>query len=100
MFRIGLPKLKIPVLILLTFILSACGSAVASPAPRPATVLLTLPGTPFIYYGEEIGMTGRKPDELIRTPMQWSDAEQAGFTEGTPGSRQTAILRKPMWTLS
>jgi alpha-amylase len=49
-----------------------------------ATLLLTLPGVPFIYYGEEIGMTGSKPDELIRTPMQWTAGEQAGFTSGTP----------------
>ncbi len=33
-----------------------------------ATILLTLPGVPFIYYGEEIGMTGDKPDE--RQAMQ------------------------------
>lgn len=49
-----------------------------------ATTLLTLPGVPFIYYGEEIGMTGNKPDELIRTPMQWSAAANAGFTAGRP----------------
>ncbi|HSL29786.1 MAG TPA: alpha-amylase family glycosyl hydrolase, partial [Anaerolineales bacterium] len=49
-----------------------------------AGILLTAPGIPFIYYGEEIGMTGTKPDELIRTPMQWSDEEGAGFTEGIP----------------
>jgi glycosidase len=29
-------------------------------------------------------MSGTKPDELIRTPMQWTGAEGAGFTEGTP----------------
>ncbi len=49
-----------------------------------AGILLTAPGIPFIYYGEEIGMTGTKPDELIRTPMQWTDGEGAGFTEGVP----------------
>ena len=49
-----------------------------------AALLLTAPGTPFIYYGEEIGMTGAKPDEMIRTPMQWSAAANAGFTTGTP----------------
>jgi alpha-amylase len=49
-----------------------------------ATVLLTLPGVPFIYYGEEIGMTGQKPDERIRTPMQWDGGENAGFTTGLP----------------
>ncbi|HUG33264.1 MAG TPA: alpha-amylase family glycosyl hydrolase, partial [Anaerolineales bacterium] len=49
-----------------------------------ASLLLTTPGVPFIYYGEEIGMSGVKPDELIRTPMQWSGEEGAGFTDGTP----------------
>src|SRR5215207_43596 len=49
-----------------------------------AGVLLTAPGIPFLYYGEEIGMSGTKPDELIRTPMQWTSEEGAGFTDGTP----------------
>ncbi len=49
-----------------------------------ATLMLTSPGTPFIYYGEEIGMEGRKPDEDIRLPMQWSPNVNAGFTTGTP----------------
>ena len=50
-----------------------------------ANLLLTMPGTPFIYYGEEIGMEGVKPDELIRRPMQWdTTAETGGFTTGTP----------------
>jgi glycosidase len=47
-----------------------------------ATILLTLPGVPFVYYGEEIGMTGDKPDERLRTPMQWAQAPAAGFTSG------------------
>ncbi|MGE5461779.1 MAG: alpha-amylase family glycosyl hydrolase, partial [Syntrophothermus sp.] len=47
-----------------------------------ASVLLTTPGTPFMYYGEEIGMTGVKPDPNIRRPMQWSSAAYAGFTSG------------------
>jgi alpha-amylase len=49
-----------------------------------ASAMLMLPGTPFVYYGEEIGMIGDKPDEQIRTPMQWSDSENAGFTAGKP----------------
>jgi glycosidase len=49
-----------------------------------ATLLLTLPGLPFIYYGEEIGMTGDKPDPRLRTPMQWSPRAGVGFTTGTP----------------
>ncbi len=52
-------------------------------ARAAATLLLTLPGVPFIYYGEEIGHTGAKPDPNIRTPMQWT-AEPSGFTDGTP----------------
>jgi len=52
-------------------------------AKLAATLLLTLPGLPFVYYGEEIGMTGDKPDERLRTPMQWS-ASAAGFTSGKP----------------
>jgi glycosidase len=53
-------------------------------AKLAAGILLTAPGIPFIYYGEEIGMSGTKPDELIRTPMQWANAPGAGFTDGTP----------------
>ncbi len=51
-----------------------------------ATWLLTSPGVPFIYYGEEIGMTGTKPDEDIRRPMQWAsdDGLTVGFTAGRP----------------
>lgn len=50
-------------------------------------VLLTSPGIPFLYYGEEIGMFGAKPDEMIRTPMQWTSAQNAGFTTGSPWER-------------
>jgi glycosidase len=50
-------------------------------AKATATLLLTNPGVPFIYYGEEIGMQGQKPDERIRTPMQWTaDPQHAGFS--------------------
>jgi alpha-amylase len=41
-----------------------------------AGILLTLPGTPYIYYGEEIGMQGLKPDEYIREPFIWDDGEK------------------------
>jgi glycosidase len=47
-------------------------------------ILLTLPGVPYMYYGEEVGMRGVKPDEDIRRPMQWSDEINAGFTTGSP----------------
>jgi alpha-amylase len=50
-------------------------------AKQAATLLLTNPGVPFIYYGEEVGLRGRKPDERIRTPMPWTgEAPGFGFT--------------------
>ncbi|PLR83047.1 glucohydrolase [Bacillus canaveralius] len=85
-----------------------------------ATMVHTLPGMPYVYQGEEIGMTGvrfdsiddyddvamknkykelvekgQDPDEVFeslllpsrdnsRTPMQWDDSDQAGFTSGRP----------------
>lgn len=53
-------------------------------AKLAANILLTLPGVPYVYYGEEIGMTGTKPDPNIRTPLHWNSTEHAGFTTGTP----------------
>jgi glycosidase len=49
-----------------------------------ATLLLTMPGIPFVYYGEEIGMTGAKPDPRLRTPMHWNRQASMGFTTGLP----------------
>jgi glycosidase len=60
-------------------------------AKLAAALLLTAPGTPFIYYGEEIGMLGQKPDEDIRLPMQWTaDSATAGFTSGVPWRKPNA----------
>lgn len=42
-----------------------------------AAMLLTLPGQPFVYYGEELGMRGEKPDPDLREPMRWSRASHA-----------------------
>ncbi len=54
-------------------------------ARAAATLLLTAPGTPFIYYGEELGMAGTKPDPDLRTPFHWqADADTAGFTTAAP----------------
>ena len=53
-----------------------------------AASYLLQPGTPFIYYGEELGMAGvpgLEGDLPLRTPMSWSaDAQRAGFTTGSP----------------
>jgi alpha-amylase len=59
------------------------GGDVAS-ARLAATLLLTLPGFPFLYYGEEIGMSADKPDPRLRTPMHWTLERAAGFTAGVP----------------
>ncbi|MCZ6662066.1 MAG: alpha-amylase family glycosyl hydrolase [Actinobacteria bacterium] len=73
----------------------------AENARLAAVLLLTLRGTPFIYYGDELGMQdveipegrGRDPwganvpfpsRDGARTPMQWSAGESAGFTVGSP----------------
>ncbi|MCL4268915.1 MAG: hypothetical protein KJZ72_05195 [Anaerolineales bacterium] len=53
-------------------------------AKMAAFLMLTSPGTPYIYYGEEIGMQGQKPDEDIRLPMQWNADEFAGFSTVEP----------------
>jgi alpha-amylase len=54
------------------------------PAARlAATALLAMPGVPFVYYGEELGVTGTKPDERLRAPMPWSSGSGGGFTTGT-----------------
>ncbi len=51
-----------------------------------AAMLLSLPGVPFLYYGEEVGLAnGTAPgDEAKRTPMPWSDGAGGGFTTGDP----------------
>jgi maltose alpha-D-glucosyltransferase / alpha-amylase len=51
------------------------------------SLLFTLPGSPIIYYGDEIGMGDNVdlPDRNgVRTPMQWDDSPNGGFSTGTP----------------
>lgn len=62
-------------------------------ARTAASILMTLPGTPYIYYGEEIGMKGLKPDEYIREPFLWDvagkDPQQTRWEEPRFSTDQT-----------
>ncbi len=51
-----------------------------------AAILLTLPGAPFLYYGEEVGLQNGpgNNDEFKRTPMPWDASPGGGFTTGRP----------------
>ncbi|MBB5019266.1 glycosidase [Chitinivorax tropicus] len=53
-----------------------------------AAALMSLPGIPFIYYGEEIGLGVSTPvthqDQELRGPMSWNGTAKAGFTKGKP----------------
>jgi glycosidase len=52
-------------------------------AKLAAAMLFSSPGTPYIYYGEEIGLTQDQSghDVFKRAPMLWDNSKQAGFTE-------------------
>lgn len=58
-----------------------------------ANLLLTLPGFPYLYYGEGIGMQGMKPDEHIREPFLWDtrdrDRQRTRWRRGTYTTSQT-----------
>ncbi|HSJ83912.1 MAG TPA: alpha-amylase family protein [Acidimicrobiia bacterium] len=59
------------------------------------SLLFTLPGTPVLFYGEEIGMgenlevAGRLS---VRTPMQWDDDPNAGFSTGKPAKLHRPVV--------
>jgi maltose alpha-D-glucosyltransferase/alpha-amylase len=59
-------------------------------------LLMSLPGTPVLYYGDEIGMGDNiylKDRDGVRTPMQWNSNENAGFSEANPHSLYMPVIR-------
>ena len=60
------------------------------------SLLFTLPGSPIIYYGDEIGMGDNiwLPDRNgVRTPMQWNSNSNAGFSDGSPENLFSPIIK-------
>jgi len=58
-------------------------------------MLFTLPGSPIIYYGDEIGMGDNiwlEDRDGLRTPMQWSDDKNAGFSTAHPSRLYSPVI--------
>lgn len=70
-------------------------------AKLAANIYMTLPGNPFIYYGEEIGMKGKKPDENIRQPFIWNKSLKApvakweGLTDNDKTQSEEQQIKDP-----
>jgi maltose alpha-D-glucosyltransferase/alpha-amylase len=59
------------------------------------SLLFTLPGSPVLYYGDEIGMGDNiwLPDrDGVRTPMQWENSPNAGFSEAQPDDLYSPVI--------
>jgi maltose alpha-D-glucosyltransferase/alpha-amylase len=64
------------------------------------SLLLTMPGTPIIYYGDEIGMGDNihlGDRDGVRTPMQWSSDRNGGFSRADPPSLVLPPIMDPVW---
>ena len=64
------------------------------------SLLLSFPGTPIVYYGDEIGMGDNiylGDRNGVRTPMQWNGDRNAGFSTATPARLYSPIIMDPVW---
>ena len=64
------------------------------------SLLLSFPGTPILYYGDEIGMGDNiylGDRNGVRTPMQWSPDRNAGFSKADPARLYFPVIMDPIW---
>jgi maltose alpha-D-glucosyltransferase / alpha-amylase len=64
------------------------------------SLLLSFPGTPLLYYGDEIGMGDNiylGDRNGVRTPMQWNADRNAGFSAATPARLYSPVIMDPVW---
>ncbi|QDY89241.1 maltose alpha-D-glucosyltransferase [Arthrobacter sp. UKPF54-2] len=66
-------------------------------------LLLSLPGSPFLYYGDEIGMGDNiwlEDRDAVRTPMQWNPDRNAGFSHADPGKLYLPVIQSLVYNYS
>jgi maltose alpha-D-glucosyltransferase / alpha-amylase len=64
------------------------------------SLLLSFPGTPILYYGDEIGMGDNiylGDRNGVRTPMQWNSDRNAGFSKAVPAQLYFPVIMDPIW---
>jgi len=66
-------------------------------------LLFSLPGSPFLYYGDEIGMGDNiwlEDRDSSRTPMQWTPDRNAGFSTADPGKLYLPVVQSLVYNYS
>ncbi len=64
------------------------------------SLLMSMPGTPIIYYGDEVGMGDNYylgDRDGVRTPMQWSSDRNAGFSRADPQRLYLPTIQDPLY---
>jgi maltose alpha-D-glucosyltransferase/alpha-amylase len=64
------------------------------------SLLFSFPGTPILYYGDEIGMGDNiylGDRNGVRTPMQWNADRNAGFSRANPAKLYSPVIMDPLW---